>query len=152
MRVAKLKEAYPTAKVQMWCEDEHRLGIKPILRRAWGPIGQRPPAKVHQRYEWAYLYAFVRPNTGEVYLLLLPTVNAEAFSVALEHFAKKVGAGNRKRILLVLDRAGAGLLATGAFMGAATALSGRVGPRALRVTSHQLSARKLDPLETLSDL
>ena len=69
MRVAKLKEAYPTAKVQMWCEDEHRLGIKPILRRAWGPIGQRPPAKVHQRYEWTYLYAFARPNTGEVYWL-----------------------------------------------------------------------------------
>ena len=67
MRVAKLKEAYLTSKVQMRCEDEHRLGIKPILRRAWGPIGQRPPAKVDQRYEWTYLYAFARPNTGEVY-------------------------------------------------------------------------------------
>ena len=106
MRVAKLKEAHPTAKVQLWCEDEHRLGLKPILRRAWSPIGQRPLAKVHRRYEWTYLYAFARPNTGEVYWLILPTVNAKVFSMALEHFAREVGAGKRKRILLVLDRAG----------------------------------------------
>jgi hypothetical protein len=40
--VAKLKEAYPTAKVELWwCEDEHRLGLKPIIRRVWSPIGQR---------------------------------------------------------------------------------------------------------------
>ncbi len=102
----RLKEAYPTAKVELWCEDEHRLGLKPILRRVWSPIGERPTAKVHQRYEWTYLYAFARPNSGEVYWLVLPTVNAEVFSVALEHFAREVGAGKKKRILLVLDRAG----------------------------------------------
>jgi DDE superfamily endonuclease len=106
MRVARLKEAYPTAKVELWCEDEHRLGLKPIIRKAWSPIGERPIVKVHRRYEWTYLYAFARPKTGEVCWLILPTVNAEAFSMALENFAKEVGAGKRKRILLVLDRAG----------------------------------------------
>ena len=54
MRVARLKEAYPTAKVELWCEDEHRLGLKPIIRKAWGPVGERPIVKVHQRYEWTY--------------------------------------------------------------------------------------------------
>jgi transposase len=106
MRVLRLKETYPTAKVELWCEDEHRLGLKPILRRAWSPIGERPLVKVHQRYEWTYLYAFARPKTGEVHWLILPKVNAEVFSLALEHFAREVGAGKRKRILLVLDRAG----------------------------------------------
>jgi transposase len=107
MRVARLKEAYPTAKkVELWCEDEHRLGLKPIIRKVWSPIGERPLVKVHQRYEWTYLYAFARPNTGEVYWLILPTVNAEVFSLALETFAREAGAGKRKRILLVLDQAG----------------------------------------------
>jgi transposase len=107
MRVAKLKEAHPTArKVELWCEDEHRLGLKPILRKVWSPIGERALAKVHQRYEWTYLYAFAHPKTGEVHWLILPTVNAEVFSLALENFAREVGAGKRKRILLVLDRAG----------------------------------------------
>ncbi len=64
MRAANLKEAYPTAKVELWCEDEHRLGLKPILRKVWSPVGERPIVKVHQRYEWTYLYAFARPNTG----------------------------------------------------------------------------------------
>jgi hypothetical protein len=36
----------------------------------------------------------------------LPKVNVEVFSLAVEHFAKEVGAGKRRRILLVLDRAG----------------------------------------------
>lgn len=52
MRVARLKESYPTAKVELWCEDEHRLlGLKPILRKAWYPVGERPTVKAHQRYE-----------------------------------------------------------------------------------------------------
>jgi transposase len=106
MRVARLKETYPTAKVELWCEDEHRLGLKPITRRVWSPIGERPRVLVHQRYEWTYLYAFARPKSGEVHWLILPTVSAEVFSMALENFAQEVGAGKRKRILLVLDRAG----------------------------------------------
>jgi hypothetical protein len=39
MRVMRLKEAYPTAKVELWCTDEQRLGLKPIVRKAWSPIG-----------------------------------------------------------------------------------------------------------------
>jgi transposase len=76
------------------------------LRKVWSPVGERPRVLVHQRYQWTYLYAFARPKTGEVHWLILPTVNAEVFSLALEHFAKEVGAGTRKRVLLVLDGAG----------------------------------------------
>ena len=90
----------------VWCEDEARLGLKPIVRKAWSPVGHRPRVEVHQRYEWTYLYAFVHPKSGEVRWLILPTVNAEVFSVALEHFAREVGASTKKRIILVLDRAG----------------------------------------------
>jgi hypothetical protein len=38
--------------------------------------------------------------------LLLPTVNAEIFTLALQHFAQAVGASKQKQIVLVLDRAG----------------------------------------------
>ena len=58
MRILRLKESYPTAKIELWCEDEHRLGLKPIVRKVWSPVGERPVVKVHQRYEWTYLYAF----------------------------------------------------------------------------------------------
>lgn len=72
----------------------------------WAPKGRRPLARSKRRYEWLYLYGFVRPETGEVFWLILPIVSAEAFSLALAHFAEKTGAGADKRILLVLDRAG----------------------------------------------
>ena len=59
-----------------------------------------------RRYEWVYLSAFVRPTTGDVQWLLLPTMNTETFSIALEHFAKAVGAGKRKQVAIVMDGAG----------------------------------------------
>src|SRR5215212_1440713 len=67
---------------------------------------QRPTARFRRRYEWLYLYGFVRPKTGEVFWLILPTVSVEAFSSALAHFAREVGAGPDERILLVLDQPG----------------------------------------------
>lgn len=106
MRLLRLKEKYPTARVELWCEDEHRLGLKPVLHKAWSPIGERPVVAVRHRYEWLYLYAFARPNSGETHWLILPKANTEIFSLALESFAKEVGAGSKKRVLLVLDGAG----------------------------------------------
>lgn len=90
----------------MWAQDEHRLGLKPILRRVWAPKGQRPIAPAHHRYIWTYLYGFVQPERGETAWLLLPHVNAALFSLALAHFAREVGVGPTKQILLVVDRAG----------------------------------------------
>lgn len=72
----------------------------------WAPKGKRPLAVQHIGYEWLYLYGFVRPTTGDVEWLLMPTVNTDAFNIALAHFAKAVGASETKRILLVLDGAG----------------------------------------------
>ena len=31
--VEELQSAYPEAEIQLWCEDEHRLELKPIERR-----------------------------------------------------------------------------------------------------------------------
>ena len=102
-----IEEAHPEAqKVELWAEDEARLGLKPLIRRVWAPIGKRPVARFKRGYQWTYLYGFVRPESGEVYWLILPTLNVGVFSMALDGFAKEVGAGKDKRILLVVDRAG----------------------------------------------
>lgn len=96
----------PDAEVELWAQDEMRLGLKPVLRRVWAPRGRRPVARARRRYEWVYLYGFVRPKTGEAFWLVLPMVGARAFSLALAQFAEWVGAGLDKRVVLVLDRAG----------------------------------------------
>ena len=86
--------------------DEHRVGLKPVLRRVWALRGQRPILPVQQRYEWLYVYGFVQPATGRNFWLLLPSVSISLFSTALLHFAEFVRSTTRAHIDLVLDRAG----------------------------------------------
>jgi transposase len=92
--------------VSIWAEDEHRLGLLPVLRRVWAPRAQRPTARVRQRYQWLYVYGFVRPSTGQTWWCLLPTVRAAAFTRALAEFARDEGIDADHRAVLVLDRAG----------------------------------------------
>ena len=58
------------------------------------------------RYAWVRVYGFVQPATGRTEWLLLPRVNQALFELALDHFARAVGAGPAKRVVLVLDQAG----------------------------------------------
>ena len=106
VRLEELKRAHPGAEVQLWAEDEARLGLKPVIRRIWAPVGKRPVARFKRGYKWTYLYGFVRPESGEVYWLIVPTVNVKLFSMALDELAKEVGAGKDKRVVLVVDQAG----------------------------------------------
>lgn len=100
------RRAHPDAEVQVWSEDEARLGLISIVRRVWALRGERPIATSRRRYQWLYVYGFVRPTTGEVFWLLLPTVRTDVFQIALELFAKTLGVGPDKRVLLVVDGAG----------------------------------------------
>ena len=86
--------------------DGHRVGLKPVLRRVWAPRGCRPVAHGHHRYVWQYVYGFVRPSTGQVVWFLADTVNTALFSAILAAFAREVGAGPHKRVIIVLDGAG----------------------------------------------
>jgi hypothetical protein len=57
----------PSRNVEVWATDEHRFGLKPILRRVWAPKGQWPIALGHHRYKWLYVTAFVQPISGETF-------------------------------------------------------------------------------------
>lgn len=101
--------AFPQATVELWAVDEHRIGLKPILRKVWTlPTypSQRPLAPVEHLYAWRYLVGFVHPSSRRTVWHLTTTVNIELFSVELEAFAQHVGVGPTKHIVLVLDGAG----------------------------------------------
>ncbi len=100
-----MKRAHPDAAVTVWAEDEHRLGLRPVVRRVWAPRGQRPIAPVRRRYQWLSVYGFVRPRTGQTWWALLPTVSAAAFSLAPREVARDEGIGPTRRAVLVLDQA-----------------------------------------------
>ncbi len=101
-----MRTAHPEATVTLWAQDEHRLGLLPVLRRVWARKGQRPTARIERHYEWLYVYGFVRPSTGQSWWCLLPRVNTEAFALALAAFARDEGIDAEHRVCLVVDQAG----------------------------------------------
>ena len=104
--VAEEAERHPGATIEAFATDEHRIGLKPILRRVWAPRGQRPIARGHHRYQWFYVTAFVSPATGESFWYLSTGVDKELFEDTLALFAREAGAGRDRIVLLVLDGAG----------------------------------------------
>ncbi len=106
LKVKQLQQKYPLSQIEVWFFDEHRVGLKPILRKVWSPIGERPIAVVQHRYEWLYVYGCVEPKTGRTYWDLIPRVNTLWLNLVLTTFATEVGASYQKIILLVQDRAG----------------------------------------------
>ena len=77
-----------------------------MRRRAWAPVGERPLALGHHRYEWLYVTAFVQPTNGETVWYLSDGVSKPFFEKLLADFAETVEAGRKRRIVLVLDNAG----------------------------------------------
>lgn len=92
--------------MQVWAFDEHRIGLKPVLRRVWAKRGQRPLVKVWPRYEWRWVHGFVEPATGRTFWWLTSWVDTQAFNLVLEEFALWCQAGPQNPIVLVLDQAG----------------------------------------------
>jgi hypothetical protein len=72
----------------------------------WAPIGERPIARGHHRYEWLYVTGFVEPVTGRTVWNVSNNVSKEYFELVLADFAKSVGVGKAKRVVLQLDGAG----------------------------------------------
>jgi hypothetical protein len=104
--VALVQTAHPTADVEVGASDEHRLGRQPLLRPVWARRGQRPVARVQRRFEWRSLLACVHPASGRRAWQFASTLNSAVLQVALEAFARAVGAGPAKRIVLARDQAG----------------------------------------------
>ena len=101
-----MRQAHPAARVTVWAQDEHRLGLLPVRRRVWAPKGHRPIAHVQRRYTWLYVSGFVRPSTGQSWWCVLPTVTTAAFALALATFARDEGIDAEHRAVLVVDQAG----------------------------------------------
>jgi hypothetical protein len=92
--------------VEVWAEDEARLGLKPVTRRVWWPRGCRPRSCGRTKYEWLYVYGFARPATGDTFTVILPRVNVERMADALAAFAAHADPGGTKVLVVVVDNAG----------------------------------------------
>jgi hypothetical protein len=101
-----VKRGHPAEEVELWTQDEARLGLKPVLRRVWSPKGERPVAHARPAYEWLWLFAAVHPMSGRVFWLVLPYLNAPMMQRFLDAFAREHAPAG-KRLVMVLDGASA---------------------------------------------
>lgn len=84
--------------------DEARVGQKGRTGHRWWVRGQRPPGLCDRRFASAYLFAAVRPATGEDFALVIPRVSTAAMSAFLAAFARTVP--DNAHAVMVLDQAG----------------------------------------------
>lgn len=97
-----LAERRQRRPVALWAMDEHRVGLKPMLRRVGAKKRQRPHVRVRPRSEWLYVYAFVCPETSETEFWLATGANTEPFTRILTALLR----AREWAVLLVLDQAG----------------------------------------------
>lgn len=101
-----LRKKHPRKTVEVWTEDEARMGLKPTSRRVWALRGIRPKCNGQMKYQWLYVYGFAEPKTGRLFHVFLPRVKTELMSQALAKFAAHADPKNKKIIVLVVDNAG----------------------------------------------
>lgn len=99
-----MKDQHPDQQVQVWFQDEARIGQQGTLTTLWAQKGSRPTAVKQTEYEWCYLFAAVNPLTGASSALVSPTVNTGLMNKHLEFIAQEAGPGSH--VVLVLDQAG----------------------------------------------
>jgi transposase len=99
-----VREDHPDKQVQVWFQDEARIGQQGTLTSVWAQCGSRPTAMKQTEYEWCYLFAAVNPLTGVSSALVAPTVNTALMNRHLAFISREAGAD--KHVVLVLDQAG----------------------------------------------
>ena len=99
-----MKEAHPEKTIEVWFQDEARIGQKNHLVYSWARKGTRPRQPQDQRYESAYLFGAVCAAEAKGAALVLPHVDHHAMSLHLAEISRTVAQG--AHAVVVLDRAG----------------------------------------------
>lgn len=101
---AALPQEAKSKPIEVWFQDEARIGQKGTLTRIWAQRGSRPTAPRDQRYSWAYLFGAVCPARAAASALVLPCANAKAMNEHLKEISRAVATG--AHALLLMDGAG----------------------------------------------
>ena len=90
--------------VELWFQDEARIGQKNKITRRWARRGTRPRAPHYQRTKSAYIFGAICPARGTGAALILPRCDTRAMQWHLEEIASQVTPG--AHAVIILDQAG----------------------------------------------
>ncbi len=101
---SKLPESASGKPLEIWFQDEARVGQKGSLTRIWARRGTRPRAPRDTRYESAYIFGAVCPARKIGAGIVMPYANTEALNEHLAEISRFVAEGSHAA--LILDGAG----------------------------------------------
>ena len=90
--------------IELWWQDDARVGQQGTLTRLWAERGSRPPAPRDCRYGWAYIFGAVCSARGVGAALVLPCANIKAMNLHLAEISERVAAG--AHAVVTMDGAG----------------------------------------------
>ncbi len=90
----------PDTPIEVWFQDEMRVGQKNSLVRQWAPKGSRPRQVKDLRTSSAYLFGAICPERGEGAALVMPRANTEAMDLHLEEISRAVAPNAHAVVLL----------------------------------------------------
>ncbi len=102
--MAEVRAAHPGKRIELWWQDEARIGQKNKLTRRWARRGTRPRAPHDQRTAWAYLFGAICPAEGKGAGLVMPFCDTEAMQAHLAEISAMVA--RDAHAALLLDQAG----------------------------------------------
>jgi len=99
-----LKRLAPATTIEVWFQDEMRLGQKNSLVYQWAKKGTRPRQPKDQRYENAYVFGAVCPSRDTGVALIMPNADTEAMQMHIDAIGRAVRPS--AHALIILDKAG----------------------------------------------
>ena len=103
--MAKIRARLPAeTDIELWFQDEARIGQKNKITRRWARRGTRPRAPHDQRTQWAYIFGAICPAKGKGAGLVMPYCDTHAMTAHLVEISATVDPG--AHAVVMVDQAG----------------------------------------------
>ena len=89
--------------IDIWFQDEARVGQQGTLSRIWAMKGSRPRLKRQLQYNYSYIFGAICPQNKKAVGLILPLANTEAMQMHIDEISKYVE--NGRHGVIVVDKA-----------------------------------------------
>ena len=98
-----LPEGVDLDMVDLWVQDESRVGQQGSTTRIWGKKGSRPRAIKQGQFTYAYIFGAACPEKNLAVGIIVPYVNTITMEKHLEEISKHVPPG--RHAVILVDRA-----------------------------------------------
>ncbi len=103
LEIEAIRDKIADKKVEVWWQDEARVGQRGTLSRTWATKGTRPRVVRQQQFTSTYIFGAVCPEKDKGCALILPETNTGMMQIHLDEISKNVE--ESFHAILLMDRA-----------------------------------------------